>query len=110
MGIQTINPYYWVDDHPLLYGNNGSLDSEKCGQHQRMSRCTKPQPQVGGSKHNKVRQRKPQRYNQNELTPIHQCTPAIVVSIVTQCQSQEVKKSEKYSARNRRSPKSGFQK
>ena len=20
------NPYYWVDDHPLLYGNNGSLD------------------------------------------------------------------------------------
>ncbi len=24
MGI--INPYYWVDDHPLLYGNNGSLD------------------------------------------------------------------------------------
>ena len=21
-----INPYYWVDDHPALYGNNGSLD------------------------------------------------------------------------------------
>ena len=21
-----INPYYWVDDRPLLYGNNGSLD------------------------------------------------------------------------------------
>ena len=21
-----INPYYWVDDHPLLYGNNVSLD------------------------------------------------------------------------------------
>ena len=21
-----INPYYWVDDHPLLDGNNGSLD------------------------------------------------------------------------------------
>ena len=21
-----INPYYWVDDHPLLYGNNRSLD------------------------------------------------------------------------------------
>ena len=20
-----INPYYWVDDHPLLYGNNGWL-------------------------------------------------------------------------------------
>ena len=20
------NPYHWVDDHPLLYGNNGSLD------------------------------------------------------------------------------------
>ena len=19
-----INPYYWVDDHPLLYGNNAS--------------------------------------------------------------------------------------
>ena len=21
-----MNHYYWVDDHPLLYGNNGSLD------------------------------------------------------------------------------------
>ena len=21
-----INPYFWVDDHSLLYGNNGSLD------------------------------------------------------------------------------------
>ena len=21
-----INPYYWVDDHPLLFGNIGSLD------------------------------------------------------------------------------------
>ena len=21
-----MTPYYWVDDHPLLYGNNGSLD------------------------------------------------------------------------------------
>ncbi len=21
-----INPYHWVDDHPLLHGNNGSLD------------------------------------------------------------------------------------
>ncbi len=21
-----INPYYWVDDHPLLYGHIGSLD------------------------------------------------------------------------------------
>ena len=21
-----INPYYWVDDHPLLYGKNVSLD------------------------------------------------------------------------------------
>ena len=24
--IWYIKPYYWVDDHPLLYGNNGSLD------------------------------------------------------------------------------------
>ncbi len=23
---EYINPYYWVDDHPLIYGNNGSLD------------------------------------------------------------------------------------
>ena len=28
-----INPYYWVDDHPLLYGNNGSLDP---GTHKKM--------------------------------------------------------------------------
>ena len=32
-----INPYYWVDDHPLLYGNNGSLDPSTYA----MS-CTKP--------------------------------------------------------------------
>ena len=25
-----INPYYWVDDHPLLHGNNGSLDPGTC--------------------------------------------------------------------------------
>ena len=25
-----INPYYWVDDHPLSYGNNGSLDPGTC--------------------------------------------------------------------------------
>ena len=25
-----INPYYWVDDHPLLYGNNVSLDPSTC--------------------------------------------------------------------------------
>ena len=24
--IGYINPHYWVDDHPLLYGNDGSLD------------------------------------------------------------------------------------
>ena len=27
-----INPYYWVDDHPLLYGNNGSLEPIMAGQ------------------------------------------------------------------------------
>ena len=27
-----INPYYWVDDHPLLYGNNGSLDPGTYGE------------------------------------------------------------------------------
>ena len=26
-----INPYYWVDDHPLLWGNNGSLDPSTYG-------------------------------------------------------------------------------
>ena len=26
-----IKPYYWVDDHPLLYGNNGSLDPSTYG-------------------------------------------------------------------------------
>ena len=26
-----INPYFWVDDHPLLYGNNGSLDPSTFG-------------------------------------------------------------------------------
>ena len=28
-----INPYYWVDDHPLLYGSNGSLDPGTYVQH-----------------------------------------------------------------------------
>ena len=27
-----INPYYWVDDHLLLYGNNGSLDPSTHGE------------------------------------------------------------------------------
>ena len=27
-----INPYYWVDGHPLLCGNNGSLDPGTNGQ------------------------------------------------------------------------------
>ena len=26
-----IKPYYWVDDHPLLYGNNVSLDPSTNG-------------------------------------------------------------------------------
>ena len=26
-------PYYWVDDHPLLYGNNGSLDPAHINTH-----------------------------------------------------------------------------
>ena len=25
-----INPYYWVDDHPLLYGSDSSLDPGTC--------------------------------------------------------------------------------
>ena len=28
-----INPYYWVDDHPLLYGNNGGLDPGTYGKY-----------------------------------------------------------------------------
>ncbi len=32
-----IGPYHWVDDHPLLYGNNGSLDP---GTHQIFSSIT----------------------------------------------------------------------
>ena len=42
-----INPYYWVDDHPPLYGNNGSLDSERADGSIHM---VMPQPLVGGSK------------------------------------------------------------
>ena len=39
------NPYYWVDDHPRLYGNNGSLDGAACGQ----SQCrTEHAPSTGG--------------------------------------------------------------
>ena len=34
-----IKPYCWVDDHPLLYGNNGSLDPSTCKE-------GVPQPQV----------------------------------------------------------------
>ena len=33
-----INPHYWVDDHPLLYGNNGSLDDE-LAQHPTLELC-----------------------------------------------------------------------
>ena len=31
-----INPYYWVDDHPLLYGNNESLDPGTCKESNRI--------------------------------------------------------------------------
>ena len=35
-----ISPYYWVDDNPLLYGNNGSLDPStficKSGDHSKV--------------------------------------------------------------------------
>ena len=27
-----VNPYYWVDDHPLLYGNIGGLDPSTNGE------------------------------------------------------------------------------
>ena len=46
IGILTYNwyikPYYWVDDHPLLYGNNGSLDPSTynmCHSFLRISQC-----------------------------------------------------------------------
>ena len=32
-----INPYYWVDDHPLLYGNNVSLDPGKNNSHSKVT-------------------------------------------------------------------------
>ena len=35
-----INPYYWVDDHPLYYGNNGSLHPSIISQE--FSRCLEP--------------------------------------------------------------------
>ena len=42
-----INPNYRVDDHPLLYGNNGSLDSELADD---PIHAIMPQPMVGGSR------------------------------------------------------------
>ena len=38
-----INPYYWVDDHPLLYGNHWSLDP---GTHKKNHHCNNSQHQV----------------------------------------------------------------
>ena len=37
-----INPYYWVDDHPLLYGNSGSLDPGTHGHGGRIKPLIKP--------------------------------------------------------------------
>ena len=42
-----INPYYWVDDHPLLYGNHLSLDSELADD---PIHAIMPEPMVGGSR------------------------------------------------------------
>ena len=52
------NPYYKVDDHPLLYGNNQSLDPIARMYHQLdesmphhydpHARCTKPHPIIPG--------------------------------------------------------------
>ena len=47
-----INPYYWVDDHPLLYGNNGSLDNPDV-RASLSSVVTWPLTQVVGTNHNK---------------------------------------------------------
>ena len=40
-----INPYYWVDEHALPQGNNGSLDSELAD---RSIHVIMPLPLVGG--------------------------------------------------------------
>ena len=44
-----INPYYWVDDHPLLYGNNGSLDASDSRKIN--LRSIRPRTQVVGTLH-----------------------------------------------------------
>ena len=42
-------PYYWVDDHPLLYGNNGSLDASDSRNIN--LRSIRPRTQVVGTLH-----------------------------------------------------------
>ena len=37
-----ITPFYWVDDHPLLYGNIGSLDPSTCRGKNIKKNCLKP--------------------------------------------------------------------
>ena len=37
-----ISPYYWVDDHPLLYENNGSLDPGTNGEFQQKTSNKNP--------------------------------------------------------------------
>ena len=68
-----INPYYWVDDHPLLYGNNGSLDPSTRGVFRYLERdddCTFFRSQMlfslqfGGQN--------PEIRNKQVMTPFHQ--------------------------------------
>ena len=44
-----INPYYWVDDHPLLYVNIGSLDPSTCGHESRIQCYNAQTTTVDGS-------------------------------------------------------------
>ena len=48
-----IIPYYWVDDHPLLYGNNGSLDPGTYVWKTPTKICTSFSPILKGQKHHK---------------------------------------------------------
>ena len=44
-----INPYYWIDDHPLLYGNNGSLDPSTYGKTEHLFGDPIYQPALGAT-------------------------------------------------------------
>ena len=70
-----MNPYYWVDDHPLLYGNNGSLDPSTYLNHQHFGGEFHLEDGLPGRVHVSVVIGSPPTYFSHEVQPFGSGVP-----------------------------------